>query len=130
MYMLIEVGSEIIHYSLVPFLLPSPSLKPAPQSQTFIEYRTTFIRLPLTGHWTSNLWSPLFYSVFWFLNGWVLVNIINQLCCLPTHFITRIHCDSYIQQCQRKDWVSWRFGNQLRCKSLFILEASSQYQIR
>ena len=130
MYMLIQVGSEIIHYSLLPYLLPSQSLKSAPQSQTFIEYRTTLIRLPLTGHWMSNLWSPLFYSVFWFLNGWVLVHIINQLCCLPTHFIIRIHCYSYIQQCKRKDWVSWRFGNQLRCNSLFILEASSQYQLR
>ena len=44
MYMLIEVGSENIHYSLVPYLLPSQSLKPAPQSQTFIEYRTILIR--------------------------------------------------------------------------------------
>ena len=43
MYFLIELGYEIIHFSLVPYLLPAQSLKPAPQSQTFIEYRTILI---------------------------------------------------------------------------------------
>ena len=43
MYMLIEVGSEIMHYSLVPNLLPFQSQKPVPQSQTFIEHKTILI---------------------------------------------------------------------------------------
>ena len=48
MYMLIDVGSETIHYSLVPNLLPSQSQKPAPQSQSFIEHTTILIRHSLS----------------------------------------------------------------------------------
>ena len=48
MYMLFEVGSKIMHYSLVPNLLPSQSQKPATQSQAFIEHKTILIHYSLS----------------------------------------------------------------------------------
>ena len=48
MYMLMEVGSKITHYSLVPNLLSSQSQKPATQSQAFIEHKTILIHYSLS----------------------------------------------------------------------------------
>lgn len=48
MYMLVDVGSEIIHYSLVPCLLPSQYHSHVPQSQAFAEHGPVLIHHQLS----------------------------------------------------------------------------------
>ena len=48
MYLLIEVGSEIVHYSIIPCLLSSYSQKPVLQSQFLTEREPILIQHQLS----------------------------------------------------------------------------------
>ena len=108
MYFLTEVGSEIIHYSLVPYLLPSWSQKPLLQSRVLTEHE------PI--HQVSQAIRYLVVTmldwVIGFWSGGVLVDSLHQLSCVSTSTSVRTATEKFYN-IWRKDWVSRIYGKQL-----------------